>query len=78
MEKTQKDYYLNEQMKAIKKELNGTEEELDEIEELKKEIETKGMPEEVLQKALKEVKRLEKMPPMSAESSVVRNYMLNG
>jgi ATP-dependent Lon protease len=75
MEKTQKDYYLNEQMKAIKKELNGTEEELDEIEELKKEIETKGMPEEVLQKALKEVKRLEKMPPMSAESSVVRNYI---
>ncbi|MDA3900977.1 MAG: endopeptidase La [Spirochaetes bacterium] len=75
MEKTQKDYYLNEQMKIIKRELNNGDEDLDEIEELKKEITAEHMPEEIQQKGLKEIRRLEKMPPLSAESAVVRNYI---
>ncbi|HRX15190.1 MAG TPA: endopeptidase La [Spirochaetota bacterium] len=75
MEKTQKDYYLNEQMKIIKRELNNGDDELDEIEELKKEISAEHMPEEIQQKGLKEIRRLEKMPPLSAESAVVRNYI---
>ncbi len=75
MEKTQKDYYLNEQMKAIKKELGQGDEEADEIEELKKSIDDAKMSNEARGKAVKELKRLEKMPPMSAESAVVRNYI---
>lgn len=75
MEKNQRDYYLNEQMKVIKKELGSGEEGLDDIEELKKSIESAGMPKEPLEKAMKELKRLEKMPPMSAESAVVRTYI---
>ncbi|MBN2160830.1 MAG: endopeptidase La [Spirochaetes bacterium] len=75
MEKTQKEYYLNEQMKVIKKELGQGEGEVDEIEELKKSIEEAKMSQEARTKALQEVKRLEKMPPMSAESAVVRNYI---
>ena len=75
MEKTQKEYYLNEQMKVIKKELGQTGEEVDEIEELKKSIERASMSAEARAKALQEVKRLEKMPPMSAESTVVRTYI---
>ncbi len=75
MEKTQKEYYLNEQMKVIKKELGQGEEGVDEIEELKKSIEDVKMSEEAKTKALKELKRLEKMPPMSAESAVVRTYI---
>ncbi len=75
MEKTQKEYYLNEQMKVIKKELGQGDGEVDEIEELKKSIEETRMSEEARTKAMQEVKRLEKMPPMSAESAVVRNYI---
>ncbi len=75
MEKTQKEYYLNEQMKVIKKELGQGEGEVDEIAELKKSIDETGMSEEAKTKALQELKRLEKMPPMSAESAVVRNYI---
>lgn len=74
MEKTQKDYYLNEQIKVIRKEL-GNEDGTDEIEDLKKSVQESEMIEEAELKALKEIKRLEKMPPMSAESSVVRNYI---
>ncbi|MBN2079145.1 MAG: endopeptidase La [Spirochaetes bacterium] len=75
MEKTQKEYYLNEQMKVIRKELGQGDGEVDEIEELKKTIEEAKMSPEARTKALQEVKRLEKMPPMSAESAVVRNYI---
>ncbi len=75
MEKTQKEYYLNEQMKVIKKELGQGDGEVDEVEELKKSIEEAKMSDEARTKALQEVKRLEKMPPMSAESAVVRTYI---
>ena len=75
MEKTQKEYYLNEQMKVIKKELGQGEDGPDEIEELKKSIEDARMTKEAKGKALKELKRLEKMPPLSAESAVVRTYI---
>ncbi len=75
MEKTQKEYYLNEQMKIIKKELGHGGEEGDEVEELREAIKKSDMPEEVSSKAISELKRLEKMPPMSAESAVVRNYI---
>jgi ATP-dependent Lon protease len=75
MEKTQKEYYLNEQMKVIKKELGQNDGEVDEIEALKKSVEDAKMSAEARAKALQEIKRLEKMPPMSAESAVVRNYI---
>ncbi|HDP80075.1 MAG TPA: endopeptidase La, partial [Spirochaetes bacterium] len=75
MEKTQKEYYLNEQMKVIKKELGQGDDGTDEMEELKKSIEDVRMSKEAKTKALKELKRLEKMPPMSAESAVVRTYI---
>ncbi len=75
MEKSQKEYYLNEQMKVIKKELGQGEDAADEIEDLKKSIEEARMSEEAKTKALKELKRLEKMPPLSAESAVVRTYI---
>jgi ATP-dependent Lon protease len=75
MEKTQKEYYLNEQMKVIKKELGQEEGEVDEIEELKKSVEAANMSKEAKTKAIQEIRRLEKMPPMSAESAVVRNYI---
>ncbi len=75
MEKTQKEYYLNEQMKVIKKELGQGPNEVDEIEELRKSLEETRMSKEAKAKALNELKRLEKMPPMSAESAVVRNYI---
>jgi len=75
MEKTQKEYYLNEQMKVIKKELGQGEGEIDEIAELKNSIENAKMSEEAKNKALQELKRLEKMPSMSAESAIVRNYI---
>ncbi len=74
LEKTQKEYYLNEQMKIMKKEM-GTDDVEDEAEELRKSIEEARMSPEAKNKALKEFKRLEKMPPMSAESAVVRNYI---
>ncbi len=73
MEKAQKEYYLNEKIKAIQKELGRGEK--SEIDDLKKRIETAGMTADALEKALAELKRLENMPPMSAESTVSRNYL---
>jgi ATP-dependent Lon protease len=75
MEKAQKEYYLNEKMKAIQKELGRKDEKGNEVEELKKKIETSRMPKEVEEKAIQELKRLEAMPPMSAEATVSRNYL---
>ena len=73
MERAQKEYYLNEKLKAIQKELGRGE--AGELDQLKKKIETSGMPKEVQEKAMQEMKRLEMMPPMSAESTVSRNYL---
>ena len=73
MEKAQKEYYLNEKIKAIQKELGRGEK--SEYDELKKKIEQAGMPKDAHEKALTELKRLEQMPPMSAESTVSRNYL---
>jgi len=73
MERAQKEYYLNEKLKAIQKELGRGEK--NESEELKKKIDSSGMPKDVHEKAITELKRLELMPPMSAESTVSRNYI---
>ncbi len=73
MERAQKEYYLNEKMKAIQKELGRGEK--SETDELKKKIDAAGMPKDVKEKAIQELKRLEMMPPMSAESTVSRNYL---
>ena len=73
MERAQKEYYLNEKIKAIQKELGRGEK--SEFDELKKKIDTAGMPRETHEKALQELKKLEAMPPMSAESTVSRNYL---
>ncbi len=75
MEKAQKEYYLNEKMKAIQKELGRKEERGNETDELRKKIHKARMPGEVEEKALQELKRLEAMPPMSAEATVSRNYL---
>jgi len=75
MEKAQKEYYLNEKMKAIQKELGRKDEKGSEIDELKKKIEQSRMPKDVEEKAIQELKRLEAMPPMSAEATVSRNYL---
>jgi ATP-dependent Lon protease len=75
MEKSQREYYLNEQMKAIQKELGENEEGPNEIEELQKKIEAAGMPKAVLAKARQEFGKLRQMSPMSAEATVVRNYL---
>src|SRR5205809_2352014 len=75
MEKAQKEYYLNEKMKAIQKELGRKDEKGNVIDELKKKIEQSKMPKEVEEKAVQELKRLEAMPPMSAEATVSRNYL---
>ena len=73
MERAQKEYYLNEKIKAIQKELGRGEK--SEFDELKKKIDTAGMPRDTHEKALQELKKLEAMPPMSAESTVSRNYL---
>jgi len=73
MERAQKEYYLNEKIKAIQKELGRGEK--SEFDELKKKIEAAGMPKDVFDKAIQELKKLEAMPPMSAESTVSRNYL---
>ncbi|MBI3208478.1 MAG: endopeptidase La [Candidatus Solibacter usitatus] len=73
MEKAQKEYYLNEKIKAIQKELGRGEK--SEFDELKKKIDAAGMSKDALEKSIAELKRLENMPPMSAESTVSRNYL---
>ncbi|MCX7109812.1 MAG: endopeptidase La [Proteobacteria bacterium] len=75
MEKNQREYYLNEQMKAIQKELGEMEDVPNEIEELARKIEKAGMPEAARAKADAELNKLKLMSPMSAEASVVRNYI---
>ncbi len=75
MEKTQREYYLNEQMKAIQKELGEMEEAPSEIEELSQKIEEAGMSKEAKEKAISELNKLKMMSPMSAEATVVRNYI---
>ena len=73
MERAQKEYYLNEKIKAIQKELGRGEK--SEFDELKKKIDAAGMPHDTHEKAIQELKKLEAMPPMSAESTVSRNYL---
>jgi ATP-dependent Lon protease len=75
MEKSQREYYLNEQMKAIQKELGEIEDGPNEADELSKKIEKAGMPKEAREKADAELKKLKMMSPMSAEATVVRNYI---
>jgi ATP-dependent Lon protease len=75
MEKSQREYYLNEQMKAIQKELGETDEAPNEIDELARKIAAAGMPKAVETKAKAELNKLKQMSPMSAESTVVRNYL---
>ncbi|MDH3253626.1 MAG: endopeptidase La [Acidobacteriota bacterium] len=75
MEKAQKEYYLNEKVKAIHQELGRSDDKSDELAELKEKIAEAGLPKEVREKADQEIKRLEAMPPVSAESTVSRNYI---
>jgi len=75
VEKTQKDYYLNEQMRAIQKEMGEKDEAQSELKELEEKIKRKKMSEEATTKVIKEFKKLKMMPPMSAEVTVVRNYI---
>ena len=75
MEKSQREYYLNEQMKAIQKELGELDEAPDEISSLEKGIKEAGMPKEAQEKAMTELGKLKMMGPMSAEATVVRNYL---
>jgi ATP-dependent Lon protease len=74
MERAQKEYYLNEKMKAIQKEL-GRKDEKTELDDLKKQVDAAKMPKDAHEKAMKEIQRLEMMPPMSAESTVSRTYL---
>ncbi|HEY8133665.1 MAG TPA: endopeptidase La [Thermoanaerobaculia bacterium] len=75
MERAQKEYYLNEKIKAIHHELGRKDDRSDEIEELRQKIEEAGMPKETKEKAIQELKRLEAMPGVSAEATVSRNYI---
>ena len=75
MEKSQREYYLNEQIKAIQKELGDLGEEGSELDQLERSIEKAGMPKEALDKARGELKKLKLMPPMSAEATVIRGYL---
>ncbi|MDX9745288.1 MAG: endopeptidase La [Syntrophales bacterium] len=75
MEKTQKDYYLNEQMRAIQKEMGEKDDFRNEIAELEKKLKMKKMSEEATKKVRQEIKKLQMMAPMSAEATVVRNYI---
>lgn len=75
IEQNQKEYYLREQMKAINKELGEGDERQAEIDEYKKQMAELDLPEEVVEKINKELDRLYKMPPMMAESAVIRNYI---
>ena len=75
MEKSQREYYLNEQMKAIQNELGEMEDAPNEMDELQKKVEEAGMSKEALEKAESELKKLRMMSPMSAEATVVRNYI---
>jgi ATP-dependent Lon protease len=75
MERAQKEYYLNEKMKAIQKELGRKDDRGSEIDELRKKVEQARMTKDAEEKALQELKRLESMPPMSAEATVSRNYL---
>jgi ATP-dependent Lon protease len=75
MEKAQKEYYLREQLKAIQKELGDKDERQAEADELRQRVLKAKLPKEVEDKAIKEVERLEKMPPMVAEGTVIRNYL---
>ena len=75
MEKTQREYYLNEQMKAIQKELGDSEDGKDELAEIEEKIEKTKFSKEAREKAMAELKKLRQMSPMSAEATVVRNYL---
>ena len=75
MEKSQREYYLNEQMKAIQKELGEMEDGVNEVQELEQKIASAGMPKEAREKATAELNKLKMMSPMSAEATVVRNYI---
>ncbi len=75
MERSQKEYYLNEQMRAIQKELGDRDEFKNELQELEDQLKAKDMPEEARERADKELKKLKMMSPMSAEATVVRNYI---
>ena len=75
MEKSQREYYLNEQMKAIQKELGELEDAPNELENIEKRLRAAGMPKEAQEKALTELNKLKMMSPMSAEASVVRSYL---
>ncbi len=75
MERAQKEYYLNEKVKAIHDELGRKDDRTDEVAELRERIESSGMPKDVREKAEQEIKRYEAMPPVSAEATVSRNYI---
>jgi len=75
MEKSQREYYLNEQMKAIQKELGDLDDSGNDLEDLEKKIESVGMPKEALEKSMNELNKLKMMSPMSAEATVVRGYI---
>ncbi len=75
MERAQKEYYLNEKMKAIQKELGRKDDRASETDELRRRVEQARMPKDAEEKAIQELKRLESMPPMSAEATVSRNYL---